>query len=149
MPRSARQLKLIELVNNNNIETQTELTEMLINSGFAVTQATVSRDIKDLGISKIMTPAKRYKYVYEHEEKIMVNKFNNLFKEAVISIKSSLNIIVIKTIIGSANSAAAFIDNLDMHQIIGTIAGDDTIIMVVDNIEDVEYVKNKLNAYLR
>ena len=118
MARSARQLKLIDIINNNNVETQSELTERLIESGFAATQATVSRDIKELGVTKVMTPSRRYKYVYEHEEKIMVNKFNNLFKESVMSIKSSVNIIVVKTIIGSANSAAAFIDNLDINEII-------------------------------
>ncbi len=148
MARSARQLKLIDIINNNNVETQSELTERLIESGFAATQATVSRDIKELGVTKVMTPSRRYKYVYEHEEKIMVNKFNNLFKESVMSIKSSVNIIVVKTIIGSANSAAAFIDNLDINEIIGTIAGDDTIMLVMDKEESVDGVKKQLASYL-
>ena len=78
MARSARQLKLIDIINNNSVETQSELTEKLIQAGFSVTQATISRDIKELGVTKTMTPSRRYKYVYEHEEKVLVNKFNNL-----------------------------------------------------------------------
>ena len=148
MARSARQLKLIDIINNSNVETQSELTERLIECGFPATQATVSRDIKELGVTKVMTPARRYKYFYEHEEKLMVNKFNNLFKESVISIKSSMNIIVVKTIIGSANSAAAFIDNLEINEIIGTIAGDDTIMLVIDCEDSVALIKKQLASYL-
>ncbi len=148
MARSVRQLKLIDIINNSSVETQSELTEKLINAGFSVTQATISRDIKELGVTKIMTPSKRYKYVYAHEEKVLVNKFNNLFKESVLSIKSSMNIIVVKTMIGSANSAAAFIDNLAINEIIGTIAGDDTIMLVADCEESVIIVKKQLASYL-
>lgn len=148
MPRGLRQLKIIELVNNNVIETQNELTEKLIEAGFPVTQATISRDIKELGITKTMTASRRYKYTYGHAEQVMANKFNNLFKESVVSVKSAGNIVVIKTIIGSANSAAAFIDNLDMIEIIGSIAGDDTIMLVISSEHAVETVKRKLNSYL-
>ena len=148
MARSARQLKLIDVINNNSVETQSELTERLIGAGFPVTQATVSRDIKELGITKVMTPSRRYKYVYAHEEKVMVNKFNNLFKESVMYIKSSINIIVVKTIIGSASSAAAFIDNLAIKEIIGTIAGDDTIMLVAESESAVDNIKKQLASYL-
>lgn len=148
MPRGNRQLKIIDIIANHNIETQTELTQMLLNSGYAVTQATVSRDIKELGITKVMTPQRRYKYTYAHEERTMNSKFNNLFKESVLSIKSAGNIVVLKTVIGSANTAAAFIDNLEIIEVIGTIAGDDTVMLVASSENAVENVKRKLNSYL-
>ena len=150
MKRNKRQLKLIEIINNHDVETQGELMELLSAAGFPTTQATISRDINDLGILKTLTPNKRYKYVCPPDEKEnMTNKYNNLFKEAVLSIRSAQNIIVVKTIIGSANSAAAFIDNLNITEIIGTLAGDDTILLVVVDEYSAEMVKRKLNAYLQ
>ncbi len=150
MNRNKRKLKLIEIINNHDVETQGELIELLNNAGYSTTQATISRDINDLGIMKMMTPNKRYKYVCPPDEKEnMTNKYNNLFKEAVMSIRSAQNIIVVKTIIGSANSAAAFIDNLNITEIIGTLAGDDTILLVVVDEYSAEMVKRKLNAYLQ
>ncbi len=150
MKRNKRQLKLIEIINNQDVETQGELMELLSAAGFPTTQATISRDINDLGILKTLTPSKRYKYVCPPDEKEnMTNKYNNLFKEAVLSIRSAQNIIVVKTIIGSANSAAAFIDNLNITEIIGTLAGDDTILLVVVDEYSAEMVKRKLNAYLQ
>ncbi len=150
MKRNKRQLKLIEIINNQDVETQGELMELLSAAGFPTTQATISRDINDLGILKTLTPNKRYKYVCPPDEKEnMTNKYNNLFKEAVLSIRSAQNIIVVKTIIGSANSAAAFIDNLNIMEIIGTLAGDDTILLVVVDEYSAEMVKRKLNAYLQ
>lgn len=150
MKRNKRQLKLIEIINNQDVETQGELMELLSAAGFPTTQATISRDINDLGILKTLTPNKRYKYVCPPDEKEnMTNKYNNLFKEAVLSIRSEQNIIVVKTIIGSANSAAAFIDNLNITEIIGTLAGDDTILLVVVDEYSAEMVKRKLNAYLQ
>ena len=150
MKRNKRQLKLIEIINNQDVETQGELMELLSAAGFPTTQATISRDINDLGILKTLTPNKRYKYVCPPDEKEnMTNKYNNLFKEAVLSIRSAQNIIVVKTIIGSANSAAAFIDNLNITEIIGTLAGDDTILLVVVDEYSAEMVKRKLNSYLQ
>ena len=150
MKRNKRQLKLIEIINNQDVETQGELMELLSAAGFPTTQATISRDINDLGLLKTLTPNKRYKYVCPPDEKEnMTNKYNNLFKEAVLSIRSAQNIIVVKTIIGSANSAAAFIDNLNITEIIGTLAGDDTILLVVVDEYSAEMVKRKLNAYLQ
>ena len=150
MKRNKRQLKLLEIINNQDVETQGELMELLSAAGFSTTQATISRDINDLGILKTLTPNKRYKYVCPPDEKEnMTNKYNNLFKEAVLSIRSAQNIIVVKTIIGSANSAAAFIDNLNITEIIGTLAGDDTILLVVVDEYSAEMVKRKLNAYLQ
>ncbi len=150
MKRNKRQLKLMEIINNYDVETQGELIELLQGAGFSVTQATISRDINDLGITKIIAPNRRYKYVCPKEEKEdLTNKYNSLFKQAVVEVKSAQNIIVIKTIVGSANSAAAFIDNLNISEIVGTLAGDDTIFLVVENEQVAVNVKKKLNSYLQ
>ena len=150
MKRNKRQLKLMEIINNHDVETQGELIELLQTAGFPVTQATISRDINDLGITKIIAPNRRYKYVCPKEEKEdLTTKYNSLFKQAVVEVKSAQNIIVIKTIIGSANSAAAFIDNLNISEIVGTLAGDDTIFLVVENEQVAVNVKKKLNSYLQ
>lgn len=149
MKVNKRQIKLMEIIKKNNVETQAELLELLANAGFKSTQATISRDINELGITKILMPNRRYKYVCKDEEKDdMGEKYNSLFKQSVVSIKSANNIIVIKTIVGSANSAAAFIDNLQITEIIGTLAGDDTILLVVSDDYSVEQIKRKLNSYL-
>lgn len=148
MPRGLRQLKLIEIVNSNNIETQTELSQLLTDAGFDATQATISRDIKELGIVKVMTASRRFRYVYGESEKNLASKFSTLFKESVICLKSAQNIVVVKTMVGSANSACAFIDNLEIPEIIGTIAGDDTVMLVIDNERNVEPVKNVLEGYM-
>lgn len=150
MKRNKRQLKLVEIINNHDVETQGELIELLQAAGFSVTQATISRDINDLGITKVIAPNRRYKYICPLEEKEdLTNKYNSLFKQAVVSIKSAQNIIVIKTIIGSANSAAAFIDNLNILEIVGTLAGDDTIFLALENEHQADMVKRKLNSYLQ
>lgn len=150
MKRNKRQLKIIEIINNFDVETQGELIELLNQAGFPTTQATISRDINELGIIKILTPNKRYKYVCPPDEKTnMANKYNNLFKCSVVSIKCAKNIIVIKTIIGSASSAAAFIDNLDISEIVGSLAGDDTIFLAVVDENAAEKVKEQLNEYLQ
>lgn len=148
MARSLRQLKMIEIVNNNNVETQGELAQLLLEVGFEATQATISRDIKELGIIKVMTPSRRFRYVYGQAERAISNKFSNLFKEAVICLKSAGNLIIVKTMTGSANSACAFIDNLEINEVIGTIAGDDTVMIVVENISNVDQVKGVLQGYM-
>lgn len=150
MKRNKRQIKLIEIINNHDVETQGELMELLTAAGFSVTQATISRDINDLGITKVITPNRRYKYVCPNEEKEdMANKYNSLFKQSVTSIKSAQNIVVIKTIIGSASSAAAFIDHLNIAEIVGSLAGDDTIFLVVVDEYSAEIVKRRLKTYLQ
>lgn len=149
MARSLRHIKILELINSYNIETQDELALKLVSMGFKVTQATVSRDIKELGLIKVMSDDKRYKYAsVETNDCNVSGKLYNLFKESVVSIKSSLNTIVIRTMAGSANTAAAFVDKLNMDSILGTVAGDDTILIIVNELENVDPLINKLSSYL-
>jgi transcriptional regulator of arginine metabolism len=148
MARTDRQSKILELVAENNIETQDELTERLKACGYDVTQATVSRDIKDLGLIKIAFGG-GYKYAAANprqnqsadknsgQDPSLSAKRAALFKEAVVGVDCAENIIVIKTIGGSANSAAALIDSLREPSILGSVAGDDTIFVVVKSVEAV------------
>ena len=149
MIRAKRQQCIIDLIEQHDIETQDELVRLLNEQGFSATQATVSRDIKELGLIKILGADKKYKYVKAEAapHKISV-KFGNIFKECVLSIQYANNLVVIKTVAGGANSACAFIDHLNLSQIIGTLAGDDTIFAVVAQDADVKETVDLLKSYL-
>ncbi len=149
MSRKIRQAKIIDIISTCDIETQDELCEKLKEGGLVVTQATVSRDIKELALSK--TISKNGKYVYtqhdDHDKRVS-QKVLNMFKEAVISIKHSNNIIVIKTLPASAQAAAVAVDRLAYHEVLGCVAGDDTLFLVVDGNEKVKAVIEKLSQII-
>jgi len=132
-----RHAKIIEIIENNVVETQEELAEKLKESGFDVTQATVSRDIKELRLIKVLDENGRYKYatIYSPDSNIST-KLRTIFSESVTKIDFAGNIIVIKTLSGMAQAAAAAIDSMNLSEIVGCIAGDDTIMVVVRS-EDV------------
>lgn len=136
-----------EIIKTQEVSTQEELTAILRNKGYITTQATVSRDINQLELIKVPGISKKYKYALRQVSDVS-NKFANIFKQSVLSIESSLNIIVIKTYEGSASGAAFFLDNLQLADIIGTISGDDTIFIVAKSIEAVPSVIRKLKEYL-
>lgn len=148
MLRNARQTKILELIEKKDIGTQTELTNELNKEGFAITQATVSRDIKELGLVKVVSSNNKYKYLYP-ENSNQDSKLLNIFRESVLTIETALNQIVIKTISGSANSACVIIDKLNFSSIVGTLAGDDTIIIIVKTIKDVDEVYRALQTLKR
>ena len=149
MARSARQLRLLEIINKTNIETQTDLADALREEGFDVTQATVSRDIKELGLIKVMTPQKTYKYAQPaSKENQSSGRLLNLFRESVINIDSAQNIVVVKTLSGTANSACSLIDKMNLSEIIGSVAGDDTFILIVKDEKYVEAIVDKLNSLM-
>lgn len=126
-----RHSKILEIIEKVEIETQEELAEELKKKGFNVTQATVSRDIKELRLIKVLTKDGKYKYSsIEHTETPILKRFISLFKDSVLSIDHANNIVVVKTMVGSANAAAAAIDALKVDDIVGTIAGDDTIFLL-------------------
>lgn len=149
MARTGRQLKLIEIINKNEIETQETLAEALRNEGYLVTQATVSRDIKDLGLIKVMTPNKTYKYAQPAStEQKSSGKMLNLFRECVISIDYAGHLIVIKTVSGGANSAATLVDKLNFPEVMGCVAGDDTILVVIKDQQKIVPIVEKLKSLL-
>lgn len=147
MVRTSRQNKILELIEKKDIETQTELMKELNFAGFTATQATVSRDIRELGLIKTISATDKYKYVFP-ETKPQNNKLLTIFKESVVAIEKAINLIVLKTISGSANSACLIIDKLNIKGVAGTLAGDDTIVVIIKTIEEVNDVYNELKKLL-
>lgn len=142
--KSARHSMILQLIESENIETQDELVSRLREHGFEITQATVSRDIKDLRLIKVLTDDGRYKYAtVEHAENGLTDRFLRIFSHSVQSISAAGNIIVIKVIAGSANVAGEAIDSLRLPEIAGTIAGDNTIFCAVRDVEDVPDVMRR------
>lgn len=147
MTRSARQVKILEIITDNIVETQDDLARMLKSSGFNATQATISRDIKELGIVKVTYDGKQ-KYVREIGDRSVSNKLINIFKHAVLSITYAVNIIVIKTMPGSANIAGMMIDRLENTDVLGCVAGDDTVMAVTKNEITAQQITESLSMYL-
>ncbi|NLC16427.1 MAG: arginine repressor [Clostridiales bacterium] len=138
MGRTSRQTKILEIISKKDIETQEELVAELKKVNFNVTQATVSRDIKELGLIKVLGESRKYKYALEKTGNSNISvKLTNLFRESVISIDSANNLIVVKTLSGSANAAAVMVDKSGYDGVLGCIAGDDTFLIVCRNEEDV------------
>lgn len=132
----SRHTKILEIIENKDVETQDDLASELRTAGFQVTQATVSRDIKEMRLIKVLTKEGRYKYASIREKEGVVNeRFLKIFRNSVTAIDFAGNIIVIKTLVGSASAAAVSIDALNIKQIVGSIAGDDTIFLVVKEQE--------------
>lgn len=146
MTRHARQERLLEIIEKHDVDTQQELTELLKLDGFKVTQATVSRDIQELGLQKTVTAGGRAHYVKPLDPKLM--RLKVLFHQSVLSIDYSENLIVLKTINGSANSAAILIDSMENKNIMGTIAGDDTVLIIVRDKSEVGSIVKQLNNFL-
>ena len=133
-----RQAKILDIIENNEIETQEELSDRLRMLGYDTTQATVSRDIKELRLIKILSPSGKYKYAaaVNEVENSYVNRLRNIFKECVIHIDAAQNMVVIKTLPGLAGAAAMAIDSMRLKQVVGTIAGDDTVFIVMRSTEE-------------
>lgn len=149
MARSARQMQILKLINNNIIETQDDLARMLKETGFAATQATISRDIKELGLVKMPIGGNRQKYVREYGDRSVSNdKLVSLFRHAVASISYAQNIVVIKTMSGSANIAGMMIDRLENPDILGSVAGDDTVMAVTKTENAAKLITDELSEML-
>lgn len=150
MARANRQLKILDIISKHDVDTQEELVDYLRSEGFAVTQATVSRDIKEMGIIKTLSSdVRHYKYAAQQtKEATAADKFLSMFKNTVISIKSSGNLIVLKTEAGSAGPAAELIDKLSYDEVLGVIAGDNTIFVAVDGLDHVDTIRRRLEDLL-
>ena len=146
MARSSRQAKILEIISNKAIETQDELVSELRAANFDITQATISRDIKELGLIKIATENNKYKYavIGNTQNPIATNKKMTIFKECVISIKTALNLVVVKTLNGTAGLVSNFIDSLSLNTILGCTYGDDTVMVVTQDVEDGKFIQSKL-----
>ncbi len=144
-----RHQKIVELVENYDIETQEELADRLKDAGFQVTQATVSRDIRQLKLSKISLRNGKQKYVVlKQDDTHLGEKYIRVLKDGFISMDKAQNILVIKTVSGMAMAVAAAVDAMKMEEIVGSIAGDDTIMAAVRTNEDTEVVMEKIKKIL-
>lgn len=146
-----RHSKILEIINSNDIETQEELAEKLLENGFDITQATISRDIKELKLIKVLTANDTYKYaVRMHDDEAKSDaKFYNILAETVVKISIAKNLIVVKTYSGMAQAAAAAIDAMNISEIVGSIAGDDTILLVFANDETADGIAGKLHKIIK
>ncbi|WP_026105018.1 transcriptional regulator AhrC/ArgR [Halalkalibacterium ligniniphilum] len=137
MNKGQRHIKIREIIANNEVETQDELVERLKNAGYNVTQATVSRDIKELHLVKVPMLDGRYKYSLPADQRFNpLQKLKRALVDSFVSIDRSDNLIVMKTLPGNANAVAALIDNLDWPEIMGTVSGDDTMLIICKSKDD-------------
>lgn len=143
--KSGRHAKILELVKKYEIETQEELSDRLLQEGYPVTQATVSRDIRELRLTKVSRGGGKQKYAVLSESRSdMTEKYTRVFKEGFNSMDMAQNILVIKTVSGMAMAVAAALDHMDCHEIVGSIAGDDTIMCAVRTVEDTVSLMERL-----
>ena len=143
--KTRRQSKIIELIRKYEIETQEELSAYLVKEGFQTTQATVSRDIRELKLTKISMSNGKQKYaVINDSGEDLTDKYNRIFRDGFVSMYMAQNILVIKTVSGMASAVCAAMDAMDMKEIVGSIAGDDTIMCAVRTVEDTVSIMKKL-----
>lgn len=147
--KKRRHEMIVKLVKGNNIETQEELAERLKEAGFTVTQATVSRDIRELKLTKIASGNGKQKYIVMNRDDIFLGeKYARILKEGLLSMEQAQNILVVKTAPGMAMAVAAAMDDMKLHEIVGCIAGDDTIMAAIRTTEETEIVMDKLRLVL-
>ena len=148
--KTKRQRKIIELITNYDIETQEELAAKLVENGFNVTQATISRDIRELNLTKIATKGGKQKYAVQSSSDIVSNsKYMRVLNDGIITMDTAGNILVVKTVSGMAMAVAAALDAMQIKEILGCIVGDDTIMCVVKHAEETDRVKEHIESFIR
>ena len=140
--------KILEIIEKHEIETQGELAQRLRDSGFKVTQATVSRDIREMGLVKVATAGGRQKYESARPVNEEENRFIRVLRDSVQSVDQAQNLLVIRTGSGMAMAAAAALDHLNFPEVVGCIAGDDTIMAAVRTVEDTAFLRDKIRHML-
>jgi len=144
-----RQGRILQLIQEENIETQEELADRLSEEGFVVTQATVSRDIRELKIGKIPSGNGKQKYaVLTHDDAHLADKYIRVLRNGFISMDNAQNILVIKTVAGMAMAVAAAVDAMKLKEVVGSIAGDDTIMVAIRTTEETQIVMEKIREML-
>ena len=143
--KTSRHAKILELIQKNDIETQEELSAQLEKEGYHVTQATVSRDIRELKLTKVALNSGRQKYVALNEtSEDLTGKYTRVFREGFVSMDMAQNILIVKTVSGMAMAVAAAIDAMHWSEVAGCIAGDDTIMCAIRSAEDTLRVMDKI-----
>lgn len=142
---------ILAIIKEQAISTQEELGEALRKEGVEVTQATLSRDIKELGLTKLPTPDGRYRYSQPHERTIgdVLHRAERMFEDSVVGVDYTENMIVIHTLSGAANGVADALDDLEWQEVVGILAGDDTILIIVRKKEQTENVVERLRKLRR
>ncbi len=148
--KAERHAVILDVIEKQTVQTQEELADVLRQRGIAVTQATVSRDIKELRLIKVLADNGAYRYAsVGRAERGMTERFIRIFAESVLSVNSAENIVVVRTLSGSANVAAEAIDALNWPEIVGTLAGDNTIMVVVKSAESAPEVMRRFRSMMR
>ncbi|MFE0622422.1 transcriptional regulator AhrC/ArgR [Priestia aryabhattai] len=144
MNKGQRHIKIRDIITNNDIETQDELVDILKSQGFNVTQATISRDIKELHLVKVPLMDGRYKYSLPADQRFNpLQKLKRSLMDAFVKIDSAGHMLVMKTLPGNANAIGALIDHLDWDEILGTICGDDTCLIICRTPEDTQIISDR------
>lgn len=147
--KNYRHQKIMEIIQNNEVETQEELVELLEAEGFSATQATVSRDIKQLNLRKVARSSGKQCYgVYQGNEVRINDKLIRVLRDGFVSMDSAQNILVVRTVSGMAMAVAAAIDALQIPHIVGSIAGDDTVMCAIKSVDDVDSVIESLEQMI-
>ena len=148
--KNARQTAILSIIEQYDVETQEELAGRLKEMGIVVTQATVSRDIKELRLLKVLSGSGGYKYATaDKAEHGLSERFVRMFRDSVLSIDFAGNIVVVKTLAGSANAAAEAIDSMRLPEILGTMAGDNTILVIVHNDAEAAQIVKRFHDMLK
>ena len=148
--KSVRQVAILDIIEKQDVETQEELAEALRSRGIKVTQATVSRDIKELRLLKVLTPTGAYKYATADKAENGLNeRFIRMLAESLLSVAASNNLVVVKTLSGSANVAAEALDSLHWPEILGSLAGDNTILLIIRSNEEVPGVITRIQEMMK
>ena len=143
-----RHSKIVELIGKYEIETQEELAEYLNKEGYNVTQATVSRDIRELKLSKIQTENGGQKYAVFHPQTAFNDKYTRILHDSFVSMDMAQNLLVIKTVSGMAMAAAAALDDMHLPEVVGCIAGDNTIMCAIHNADEAVQVMDKIRRMM-
>lgn len=146
--KTERHSKIVELIGKYEIETQEELAEYLYKTGFSVTQATVSRDIRQLRLTKVASESGRQRYALIESHGSYGDKFIRILREGFVSMDMAQSILVIKTVSGMAMAVAAALDGLHFYEVVGCIAGDDTIMCAIRSTDDTVIVMDKLKKLI-
>ena len=147
--KSERHNKILEIISEKNIDTQEELVNALLEEGYNVTQATVSRDIRELKLTKVSEGGVQKYVVHRTQEKELDEKYLRVLKDGYVSMDMAQNILVIKTASGTAMALATALDSLHWDEIVGTIAGDDTVMCAIRTVEDTRKLMKRLEEILK
>ena len=148
--KTVRQVAILDIIEKQEIETQEELASALNARGIRVTQATVSRDIKELRLLKVLTPSGKYKYATgDQADNNLTDRFIRMLAESLLSVSSANNLIVVKALSGSANVAAEALDSMHWPEVLGTLAGDNTVLLIIRSNEETITVTSRIREMMK